>query len=65
MKVLKEENEIGELKYLTFQADDEDLGELKSAIKDWISANFPSVTWEAFFDRLERLEGTKMKVRMT
>lgn len=52
MRVVKEENESGGLNTLTFRPESENPEEFKAAVKTWIQANYPNMTWEEFFMRL-------------
>ena len=62
MEVIKQEDELGNLKYVTFREEqDEDLGE---KIKTYMAANYPGITWEQFFDRIDRMDGKSVKLKM-
>jgi len=65
MKVYKEENGTGTLQQLIFRADEgQTPDEFKNDVKSWIAANYPSMTWAKFVDRLVVLEAGRIILNM-
>lgn len=65
MKVYKEEEPAGTVIGITFRADGgESQADLKAGVKAWIKANYPSMGWEEFADRLVVLEAGRITISM-
>ena len=65
MKVYKEENGTGTLQQLIFRADEgQTPDEFKNDVKSWIAANYPSMTWAEFVDRLATMEAGRIILNM-
>jgi len=56
MEVRKIETTDGTLEHLEFLSTGDT--DFKGAIKAWIVANYPTMTWQVFFERLEEYRGS-------
>ena len=64
MKVIERSTAAGVLQDLTFRPDEETFAELKTAVKSWLATNYPTMTWENFYDRCLVIEADRMVIDM-
>ena len=63
MEVGKIEAADGTLEHLEFLSTGD--ADFKAVIKTWIQANYPTITWQQFFERLEEYRGSsKCRINM-
>ena len=63
MDIIKIEKADGTLEHLEFLSTGD--ADFKDAIKAWVAANYPTMTWQQFFERLEEYRGSsKCRINM-